>query len=478
MSLLASLLSSSSALSVFDRAVSVAQNNVTNATTPGYASQRLGLDALALDPFQGLLGGLRAGDLESARNEFAEAAVRRQQESLGSTGQQAATLQSIEGALDLSGTSGIPATLSNLFQSFAAWSVTPTSGAARQAVIDGARRAAESFHTAAAKLGQVSQDTDRQIKQTVVQVNALAQQIRLYSDERRRGNQRDAALDAKIHISLERLSELVNYTAHFQSDGSVTVLLGGQTPLVIGDHGYELAVGFAIPGDPPPTNGQAPPSVLVLDSAGRDVTVQATGGRLGALLDARNHVLASFLGDAYQPGELNRLAQTFADRVNEILTAGNISDGPPPQTGAPLFSYDATDATWAARTLALDPGVTPDQLAAIDPGPPYASNGTVLKVAALSNPLDAADKIDGFSYETFFGSLASGLGRALGDARDRQSLDSQLLAQARGLRDQVSGVSLDEQAVILIQFQRAYQANAKLITVLNDLTATAISLLR
>lgn len=53
-----------------------------------------------------------------------------------------------------------------------------------------------------------------------------------------------------------------------------------------------------------------------------------------------------------------------------------------------------------------------------------------------------------------------------------------LLAQSRGLRDQVSGVSLDEQAVILIQFQRAYQANAKLITVLNDLTATAVGLLR
>jgi flagellar hook-associated protein 1 FlgK len=478
MSLLASLLSSSSALSVFDRAVSVSQNNVTNATTPGYASQRLGLEALAIDPSQGLLGGLRAGDLESARNEFAEAAVRRQQESLGSTGQRAATLQSVEGALDLSGASGIPATLSNLFQSFAAWSLTPTSGAPRRAVIDAAARVAESFHAAAAKLGQVSQDTDRQIKQTVAEVNGLARQIRLYNDERRRGNQRDAALDAKIHTALENLSELVNYTATFQPDGSVTVLAGGQTPLVIGDHSYELAAEFAVPGDPPPANAQAPPTALVLDSAGRDVTIQTTGGRLGALLEARNTALASFLGDAYQQGELNRLAQTFADRVNGILTSGNISDGPPAQAGAPLFSYDATDATWAARTLALDPGITPDQLAAIDPGPPYASNGTVLKLAALSNPRDAADKIDGFSFETFFGSLAAGLGRALGDARDRESVDSQLLAQSRGLRDQVSGVSLDQQAVILIQFQRAYQANAKLITVLNDLTETAVNLLR
>ena len=74
MSLLASLLTSSSTLSVFDRSVEVTQNNVTNATTPGYVTQRLTLDALPFDPGLDLPGGVRAGDVQSARNEFAEAA--------------------------------------------------------------------------------------------------------------------------------------------------------------------------------------------------------------------------------------------------------------------------------------------------------------------------------------------------------------------------------------------------------------------
>jgi flagellar hook-associated protein 1 FlgK len=130
-----------------------------------------------------------------------------------------------------------------------------------------------------------------------------------------------------------------------------------------------------------------------------------------------------------------------------------------------------------AATLALDPGITADQLAAIDPGPPYASNGTTLKLAALGSPQDPADQIDNVSYVDFYGNLAAGVGRELSQANDQQDIQKQLVTQAQSLRQQISGVSLDEQAVRLIEFQRAYQANAKLVTVLSDLTQVAVNLL-
>ena len=247
---------------------------------------------------------------------------------------------------------------------------------------------------------------------------------------------------------------------------------------MIGDHQDKIADRLAAPANLPPGNPGVPPAAYIHDSAARDVTGQFTGGRLGALLDMHNRALAAFLGDGTQPGEINRLAQTFADRVNAILTAGNVSDGPPPQTGVPLFTYDTTNATRAAASLALDPAITADQLAAIDPGPPYASNGTALKLVALANPQNAADKIDTFSYIEFYGNLAAGVGRELSRASDQQDSQKQLVAQARSLRQQISGVSLDEQAVRLIEFQRAYQANAKLVTVLADMTLTAVNLLR
>jgi flagellar hook-associated protein 1 FlgK len=51
------------------------------------------------------------------------------------------------------------------------------------------------------------------------------------------------------------------------------------------------------------------------------------------------------------------------------------------------------------------------------------------------------------------------------------------VAQAKDLRQQMSGVSLDEEATVLIQFQRAYEANAKLITVLDQLMQDTINIL-
>jgi flagellar hook-associated protein 1 len=196
------------------------------------------------------------------------------------------------------------------------------------------------------------------------------------------------------------------------------------------------------------------------------------------LLQTHNQVLASLLGDAQQPGELNRLAQTLADRVNQVLMAGSMSDGPPPSAGTPLFSYDTSNATRAAATLVLAPGAAADQLAAIDPGLPYVSNGTALKLAALGNPQNAPDQIDNVSYVEFYGNLAAGVGRQLAASTDQQGIQQQVLTQAQGLRQQISGVSLDEQATLLVEFQRAYQANAQLFSVLNSLTQTTVNMLQ
>jgi flagellar hook-associated protein 1 FlgK len=257
-----------------------------------------------------------------------------------------------------------------------------------------------------------------------------------------------------------------------QADGTVTVMVGGQAPLVVGDHQYPIRAKIAdrIPG--------VPPSASILDATGQDITAKVSGGSLGALLQTHNQVLASLLGDAQQPGALNRLAQTFADRVNQLLMAGNVSDGPPPAAGTALFSYDTSNVTNTASTLALVPGATADQLAAIDPGLPYVSNGTALKLAALANPQNATDQIDNVSYVEFFGNVAAGVGRQLADATDQQNIQQQVLTQAQSLRQQISGVSLDEQAASLVEFQRAYQANAQLFAVLNSLTQTVVNMLQ
>jgi hypothetical protein len=57
-SLLATLNAAAGSMRVFDRALSMIQNNVSNASTPGYASQHIDLISLAFQPDLGQIGGV------------------------------------------------------------------------------------------------------------------------------------------------------------------------------------------------------------------------------------------------------------------------------------------------------------------------------------------------------------------------------------------------------------------------------------
>jgi flagellar hook-associated protein 1 len=478
--LLSTLLQSANALDSYQRVLQVTQNNVANSSTPGYAKQSLTLEAQPFDPAAGKSGGVQVGELQSARNEYAEQAVRRQTSTLGQQQQAAASLTSLQAFFDISGNTGLPNALNQFYQSASAWAQSPNSGAVRQTVLDRATDVAHAFQGAAAGIQTVAQDTETQLRSTVDRVNQLVGQIRGYNQLilQNGASAGDAGMDAKVHAALENLSQLVSFSASRQDDGTTTVLLNGATPLLIGDRQYAIQLQMSVPADPPPTVTNAPPTAQLLASDGTDVTARTTDGQLGALLDMRNRILPSYMGDGTEAGALNLMAQEFADRVNGLLQSGQISDGPPPVAGLPLFTYDTVHVANAASSLAVVPTLTPDRLAAIDPGPPYVSNGIPLALSHLASPTDPADMIDGVSYSEFYGGMAARVGSELQSARDGQQVQQSLVAQAKSQRDQLSGVSLDEEAMILVEFQRAYQANARFLTVLDQLTAETINILR
>ena len=178
--------------------------------------------------------------------------------------------------------------------------------------------------------------------------------------------------------------------------------------------------------------------------------------------------------------------------MNGLLTSGHVSDavaagpngtgGSPAVPGVPLFTYATNDdgtpnATTVAQSLAVNPGITASQLAAIDPGPPEVSNGIALALASMATPTDPADMIGGASYTQYYGNMASQVGSDLNAATDQQQVSQSALAQAQNLRHQQSGVNLDEEAVNLVAFQRAYEANSKLVSVLDQLTLDTINMM-
>ena len=476
MSLLSALLSSSNTLDAYTKVLEVTQNNVANASTPGYARQNLSLLAMPFDVQLGSPGGVTTGKQQTARNEYAEQAVRQQNTGFGREQQAAGSLTALQSLFDISGNTGIPNALNQFFQSASAWAQTPSNEAARQTVIARAADVAQNFQSTAIGLQNLAHDTDTQLHSTVDQVNQIVGQLQAYNHQILQSASRDSGIDTQVHALMENLSQLVNFSAVQQADGSTTIMLNDATPLLVGERQFQLRVGLSVPASG--INQNAPATAYLLAADGTDITAKTTDGQLGALLDMRNRVLPSYLGDANQAGDLNTMAKQFADRVNELLTTGNISDGPPPQPGVPLFKYDASNNTNVAKTLSVDPTVTPSQLAAISPGPPYVSNGVPLTLSQLATPLAAADEINGVSYSEFYGNMAAKVGSQLQSANNGEQVQQSLLAQARDQRQQVSGVSLDQEAMTLVEFQRAYEANSRFITVLDQLTLDTINILK
>jgi flagellar hook-associated protein 1 len=461
------------ALDVLQQAIGVVQNNVANASTPGYVTQTLNLVARPFDASQHVWGGVIAGSIQSARSIFAEQSVWSANTQAGLATQQSASLSALENNFDVSGNSGITAGISGLSSAFSAWSANPTDATARQQVLTAAQTISQAFNQTYTNVQQLRSQTDQQLSSTVTQVNQLAGQIAAINGEIRQGGQNDAGLQTQLYNTLEDLSNLAPIQVQTQSDGTATVLLGGQAPLVIGQTANTLQVSYAAPAGA--AYPGAAPDATLLSSSGQDVTQLAAGGQLGGLLQFRNQTLPSVLGDPSQQGSLNQLAQGLADSVNQLLTGGQVSAGPPPVSGMPLFTYTAGSPTAVASTLTVNPAIGAANLAAIDPAT-GAANGIANTLATLSTSQNPAYQINGLSYTDFYSTIASGIGTQASSASSAQMTQNQVLTQAQNVRAQVSGVSLNDQAATLLEYQESYQASAQVISTINLLTQSLLTM--
>jgi flagellar hook-associated protein 1 FlgK len=82
------------------------------------------------------------------------------------------------------------------------------------------------------------------------------------------------------------------------------------------------------------------------------------------------------------------------------------------------------------------------------------------------------------TFLEFYSSVARQVGDDVRSARQEETRANLLVTQARDLRQQLSGVDFDEEAVKLVQFQRAYEANAQVVKVVDELIESVISMLR
>jgi flagellar hook-associated protein 1 len=463
-SLFSVLNSASQSLQALELAINVTQNNVTNANSPGYAEQVPQLISQDFQSDTGISSGGVEEVTQDTRNAYADTAVQQQLSLQGMYQQLQTTLAPLQTVFDVSSSSPIPSALNQLFQSFSAWSSQPTNANYQAGVIQAAQQTAAAFQQAAVQLGQIQTSTTNDIQSTVTQINQDAAAIQSYNQQIAQNSQPNAGLSAQLENTLENLSGLANIQVLTGLGGTVTVMLGGQTPLVEGTQVNDIQAVNNTASNA--GNPGAAPNISILDANGNDITGQITSGSMAGLLSVRNNLLPSLIGGGQQVGGLNTLAQGLADSVNNVLAQGSTTNTPPYQAGSPLFTYNAAAPAGIASSLAVSSTITGSQLAAADPGPPFVANGAALTLAGLDS--STPGPVDGQGFTQYFSSLTSAVGYAASNANTAATAQSQLVAQAKSLQQQVSGVSLDEEAIRLVQLQSSYQASSKVVTVIDD----------
>src|SRR6185312_3498916 len=164
--------------------------------------------------------------------------------------------------------------------------------------------------------------------------------------------------------------------------------------------------------------------------------------------------------------QLNQLAKNVADAINTQLASGVDQSSNP---GAALFSYGAGDE---AQSLSVT-GITSGQIAAASAGNP-GGNDNALALSALQN--STIGGLGNATITNYFAALSAQVGRDVSNSQNDHTTGQSLLAQAQSLRSQSSAVSLDSEAAKLEQYQMSYSATSKLITIIDQMTETLMSI--
>ena len=460
---LISLLDNSTAGLIADQnALNVTSNNVANQNTTGYVRQIVNFssgDYVTLGNSQESSTGPTI-TVTSARNLPLERQIQSLQQTVAASTSEASVLTQIQDSFGVTtsgttaGSTQLGTTLDAFFASLTALAGDPSNEATRQGVISAASTMANAFNSAASGLAQAATSANSQISDTTDQVNALTQTVATLNGQiAELSPKADAgSLEDQRQTAIEQLSQYIGLNQTTTENNMIALTTTGGTSLVNGQ------VAYTISSQSGTANGTE-----ILDQYGNDITRGVQGGSLGGLLAGVNTDIPNTLA------QLNSLAFDVDNRINAQNSQGVDLDG---NRGGNLMYY-STNADSAA-TLAVN--ATPDTIAAAAVGEGTSGNGNALLMAAQGQTGTVGDLATDPTYDNFLSALIAQVGTSVSSLTSQGTAQQAALAQLTTQRDSQSAVSLDQEASNLTQYQRSYEAAAKVFTIADTLMADAINL--
>lgn len=481
MSISSALNNAASGLAAQSRLAETLSNNVANALTPGYARRTTELSSVVLG---GHGQGVAIGATTRAENGPLTAERRAMDAALGATGTRSDAYDRILTAIGDSASDTSVAALATGFETaLMAAGASPQSTTALTDAVSAAKDLASAVNRVADETGQLRTEADAEIGRQVIQLNGALHKIDVLNERittiAATGGDTTSLQDQRATL-IDSVSAIVPVTVARRDGGQLALftwnggaLLDGKVyALVFEPRGTAVTAGMTVGAD---LSGLAQDvgavNGPVAVSAGTGAGL-FDGGTLGALFELRDTIAPQVQGemDAYAAGLVDRFQSLMPPATLDASGNGLFVDPDPgPQTGLAgrIAINEVADpsrggAVWRLR----------DGLGAAAQG--NIGDGAMLQ--ALSDAMTASLAPNGLASTSASGgaaALASEITTFFAARGARSDEDrAYLSARQATLAEQeanATGVNTDAELQSLTLVEKAYAANARVLSVIDEL---------
>lgn len=491
-------------------------HNISNANTLGYSRQRVNMQATPGFPTAGLnqpvypghLGtGVEAGSIQRIRDEFVDRQYRQETNKLGYWESRTKAISQMEDIMNEPSEYSLDKAFESFWKSMEDVSAKPSDSAAREVAIGRAEHLAGTFNYLDTQLKTIQGNLGNEINVSTKKINTLLKQIAAMNKQIQEVepsghvpndlyDKRDVLVDELnnyLPVSIKRVPSGGN--ASEVAEGSLTITFKGADGVVRNlVDGKDFAQFTAMGSKGTVVNGDDPSNVFSemqltdLESneaheAGNVTSTQtaikqenfeASKGKILSLINSYGYQSAGGDVKGYYPetlAKLDQLANAFMKEFNELHAKGFTLKGTDPATGAIVDSTNGGaffEGTGAAGIKVKEEIAENSNLLAASSGLGEEGNGKhAIELANMQHKTFAS--IDNATMQSFYQGMIGKLGVDGEEALTLYESSGSQLLMVSNSRDSVSAVSLDEEMTNMITFQQAYNANARMITVVDEI---------
>lgn len=479
--LLNALNSARTSLEVNQKSIEIVGNNISNVNTEGYSRQQAEFETYPAMNFGDFFvgQGVKISNVSREHDVFIDQEIKQKAVEFGLQDASTRPLSELERVFNITD-DNISTDIDNFFDSLQELSADPSDLVQRNNVILQGDVLATSFNNTVNELNSIQGNINDTILSKLDAVNSQLKEIadlndRIYTIEIH-GQTANSARDERDLIAKE-LAQTLGAQSREDSNGMLSVSLPGGLPLVQG------IMPMSISAD---TSGSD--LVLQLHAGGviRDLGVKNLGGEFQGLVDIRDNFIPELNAD------LDKLAYELSVQVNLQHQAGggldsstgNLFFNMPPNYVASPPGPAPTAAEYAGaarniRVVVTDPAKIAAG-AAPDPGPPPGSvaPGDNSNALILSNIGDTYLIGGTDNFNSLYGKITAKVGVESNQNQLSLKGAEDALVQLENFRDGLVGVSLEEEMIGLIQYQRGFESSAKFLSTIDEMMTTVLNIRR